>query len=145
MPNTSPPTIVATRSPVPRKRSRCGVGWMNRIAKTSPTPRAYQAIRRRNDGMLPSRAASSYSAAPKRSASSRSITSRRASPMTIRWRSGSGMSGISAVAHPKHRQERVLGDLYGPDTLHPLLAFLLLLEQLSLAGDVATVALGDHV
>ena len=32
-----------------------------------------------------------------------------------------------------------------PDALHALLAFLLLLEQLALAGDVATVALGQHV
>ena len=36
-------------------------------------------------------------------------------------------------------------DLDPADHLHPLLALLLLLEQLALAGDVAAVALGEHV
>src|SRR5690349_14319803 len=41
--------------------------------------------------------------------------------------------------------ERLLGDLDAADHLHPLLALLLLLQQLALAGDVAAVALGQHV
>src|SRR3954469_271456 len=41
--------------------------------------------------------------------------------------------------------EGLLGDLDPADHLHPLLAFLLLLEQLALAGDVTAVALGQHV
>jgi hypothetical protein len=36
-------------------------------------------------------------------------------------------------------------DLDRPDLLHPLLALLLLLEQLALPADVAAVALGQHV
>src|SRR6476646_9922777 len=38
--------------------------------------------------------------------------------------------------------ERLLGDLDAADHLHPLLALLLLLQQLALAGDVTAVALG---
>src|SRR3954469_19348653 len=41
--------------------------------------------------------------------------------------------------------ERLLGDLDPPDVLHLLLALLLLLEELPLAGDVTAVALGQHV
>src|SRR5215216_1404526 len=41
--------------------------------------------------------------------------------------------------------EGFLGDLDAADRLHPLLAFLLLLQQLALAGDVAAVALGEDV
>src|SRR4051812_4647099 len=41
--------------------------------------------------------------------------------------------------------ECLLRDLDAADHLHPLLALLLLLEQLALAGDVAAVALGKHV
>src|SRR5690242_16583996 len=57
----------------------------------------------------------------------------------------SSMGAASALVHAEHRQERLLWDLDRPDPLHPLLAFLLLLEQLPLAGDVPTVALGEHV
>src|SRR5687767_11121000 len=42
-------------------------------------------------------------------------------------------------------QKRFLRDLDAPDFLHPLLAFLLFLQQLSLARDVAAVTLRDHV
>src|SRR5664279_3509601 len=41
--------------------------------------------------------------------------------------------------------ERLLRHLDPADHLHPLLAFLLLLQQLALPGDVAAVALGQHV
>src|SRR5512143_1215971 len=51
----------------------------------------------------------------------------------------------SLAAHLEDRQERFLGDLDAADRLHPLLAGLLLLEQLLLPGDVAAVALGQHV
>src|SRR6266851_1812521 len=56
------------------------------------------------------------------------------SPLAIRIRS-----------HLQHGKERFLRDLHLPDLLHALLAFLLLLEELALAGDVAAVALGEHV
>src|SRR5262245_43751386 len=45
----------------------------------------------------------------------------------------------------QERQEGLLRDVDRADALHPLLAFLLLLEQLPLARDVATVALREHV
>ena len=51
----------------------------------------------------------------------------------------------SFVSDLQHRQERFLRNLHGADALHALLAFLLLLEQLALARDVAAVALGQHV
>src|SRR5713101_2952663 len=56
------------------------------------------------------------------------------------WRSF--MRGRSAL---EHRQERFLRHLDLADLFHPLLAFLLLLEQLTLAGDVAAVTLGGDV
>src|SRR5438477_986680 len=46
---------------------------------------------------------------------------------------------------PQHGQECLLRNVHLPHALHALLAFLLLLEQLALARDVAAVALGDHV
>src|SRR5690606_10264097 len=41
--------------------------------------------------------------------------------------------------------EGLLGDLDPPEALHALLALLLLLEELALAGDVAAVELGRDV
>src|ERR1700680_2499577 len=46
---------------------------------------------------------------------------------------------------PQHGEEGVLRDVHAADPLHALLACLLLLDQLALAGDVAAVALGDDV
>src|SRR5262245_48031594 len=43
------------------------------------------------------------------------------------------------------REKGLLRDLHPADLLHPTLAFLLLLQQLALARDVAAVALGGHV
>src|ERR1700736_3648354 len=45
----------------------------------------------------------------------------------------------------QHRHERFLRDLDRPHALHPLLAFLLLLQQLALAGHVAAVTLCQDV
>src|ERR1019366_6654292 len=45
----------------------------------------------------------------------------------------------------KGADERLLGYLDPPDRLHPLLAFLLLLQELAFAGDVPAVALGQDV
>src|SRR6188474_983920 len=119
-------------------------GWMNRIPAMSANPTPYHAIRRRRDGGRPSWS-SSYSAALKRSASRRSITRSRARPAAIiRWRVGSH-SSTSALVHAEHREERFLRDLHRPDPLHPLLSLFLLLEQLPLPGDIATVALGKDV
>src|SRR5579862_6416518 len=49
------------------------------------------------------------------------------------------------VADRQDREEGLLRNLDATDGLHPLLARLLLLEQLLLARDVAAVALGEHV
>ena len=49
------------------------------------------------------------------------------------------------VVQVEHGQERLLRHLDAADLLHPLLALLLLLEQLPLAADVAAVALREHV
>src|SRR6478735_6751891 len=71
-----------------------------------------------------------------------------ASPTAMSVRRGSTKSSTTALlplVHAEHRQERLLRDLDRPDPLHALLAFLLFLEQLALAGDVATVTLGQHV
>src|SRR4030095_3398817 len=42
-------------------------------------------------------------------------------------------------------KKRLLRNLYFADSLHTLLALFLLLQQLALSGDVAPIALGDHV
>src|SRR5512142_471310 len=51
----------------------------------------------------------------------------------------------SSIVEGQHGKERFLRDLDRPNTLHELLDFLLLLEELALAGDVAAVALRKHV
>lgn len=45
----------------------------------------------------------------------------------------------------EHSHEGTLRDLDCTDLPHPLLAFLLLLEKLSLSGDITTVALCGHI
>src|SRR3954464_10314675 len=54
-----------------------------------------------------------------------------------------GLRTLRLRPHFKHREERFLRNLDAADALHPLLPFLLLLEQLSLAADVAAVALRE--
>src|SRR6059036_829960 len=55
-----------------------------------------------------------------------------------------GSRGLLRI-HLEDGEERLLRDLDAADPLHALLAFLLLLEQLALARDVAAVALGEDV
>src|SRR5215210_7952181 len=62
-----------------------------------------------------------------------------------RRRPAARKSAPFSVPELEHREERLLRHLDAADLLHALLAFLLLLEQLALARDVAAVALGDHV
>src|ERR1017187_6153621 len=52
---------------------------------------------------------------------------------------------IGSLVGGQGSDEGFLRDLDPPDGLHPPLALLLLLQQLALAGDVAAVALGQHV
>src|SRR6266480_7475495 len=80
-----------------------------------------------------------------RSESKRSRTRKIVSPRAIERRSESWKFTLLPVVHAKDGQESLLRDLDGTDPLHPLLAFLLLLEELALARDVAAVALGEHV
>src|SRR5258706_5961992 len=74
------------------------------------------------------------------------------------WRAAStSSSGVVSTTSPRKavwmtrlvnlqdRQKCLLRDLDRSHLLHPLLSFFLLLEQLALARDVATVALGGHV
>src|SRR5580704_16143758 len=52
---------------------------------------------------------------------------------------------LRALLGRQGRDEGLLRHLDPADDLHPALAFLLPLQQLALAGDVAAVALGEHV
>ena len=57
----------------------------------------------------------------------------------------SSVGEVSSVFDLEDGEERFLRHLDGADLLHALLARLLLLEQLALAGDVAAVAFCQHV
>src|SRR5262245_11510657 len=50
-----------------------------------------------------------------------------------------------SLVHLEHGQERLLWDLHRPHLFHPFLSFFLFLQQLPLPGDVAAIALGEHV
>src|SRR3954452_5884461 len=52
---------------------------------------------------------------------------------------------LELLLEPERLDEGLLRHLDPADVLHPPLALLLLLEELALAGDVAAVALGQHV
>src|SRR6478609_5149900 len=54
-------------------------------------------------------------------------------------------SALRGLVQVEHREERLLRHLDAAHRLHALLAGLLFLEQLSLARDVAAVALREHV
>src|SRR3954468_18879917 len=54
-------------------------------------------------------------------------------------------SALRRLVQVEHGQKRLLRHLDAADALHPLLALLLLLEQLPLARDVTAVALREHV
>src|SRR5215468_1097340 len=56
-----------------------------------------------------------------------------------------GPSALLPLTDVENGEKRFLRHLDGADLLHPLLPRLLLLEQLSLAGDVTPVALRKHV
>ena len=72
------------------------------------------------------------------------VTAYAASPARPRLlRAGRCRSERSA--HLERGQEGFLRDLDLADLAHALLALLLLLQELALAGDVAAVALGQHV
>src|SRR4029450_8580023 len=59
--------------------------------------------------------------------------------------SASARSPLPLVPEVEHGEERLLRHLDASDLLHPLLPFLLLLEELPLARDVAAIALREHV
>src|SRR6186997_588363 len=60
---------------------------------------------------------------------------------------GPAASVMGALLGPdlQHGEKRFLRNLDTADALHALLAFLLLLQQLALARNVAAVAFGEHV
>jgi hypothetical protein len=64
---------------------------------------------------------------------------------------GCALTALSArslallLPHPKRGNERLLRDAHGAVLPHPLLPFLLLVEQLLFPGNVAAIALGRHI
>ncbi len=56
-----------------------------------------------------------------------------------------GDEGVSIAVQLEDSHEGLGGNLYGPQVPHLLLAFLLLFQQLLFTGDIAAVALGQHV
>src|SRR5512145_3325670 len=56
-----------------------------------------------------------------------------------------GLSPVLLLVDAQDGEEGLLRNVHRADALHALLALLLPFEELSLAGDVATVALGDDV
>src|SRR5690606_39747590 len=69
----------------------------------------------------------------------------RICPLHRLRRSPSPVNGGGSVPHLQRLDEGGLGDFHLAELAHALLAFLLLLEQLALARDVAAVALGGDV
>src|SRR5690606_23643157 len=63
----------------------------------------------------------------------------------LQRRPPSGDSGSVVVISRQYRKEGFLRNLDRANHFHPLLTGLLLLQQLPLAGDVATVSLGGDV
>src|SRR5664279_5565345 len=111
------------------------------MAATRPRPSTYQE-RRVQKPVRKRLLGSSYSAAPNFSASNLSSTSSMKKPPATAIRT---VSITSDLVHSEHGQEGFLRYLHGPDPLHALLALFLLFQQLPLARNVATVALGKYV
>ena len=61
-------------------------------------------------------------------------------PSTDPARAPGHRDALLLLAELQHREERLLGHLYAPDLLHPLLALLLFGQELFLARDVPAVA-----
>src|SRR6185437_10311692 len=59
--------------------------------------------------------------------------------------SETGWAFLPSLANLEHREERFLRNVDAADALHAFFAFLLLFEQLALAGDVAAIAFGQYV
>src|SRR6185437_7117552 len=71
--------------------------------------------------------------------------SRSRAPRGASRRRPQAAASLVPSVHLQHRQERLLRNLHRSHLLHPLLSFLLLLQQFALPRDVSTVALGQHV
>src|SRR5258708_7035174 len=52
---------------------------------------------------------------------------------------------LAVLSDLQDGQKRFLRNVHTPDSLHALLTFFLFFEELSLTGNVATVALGENV
>src|SRR5437870_1277037 len=129
----NPPS--SPRAPCPRARCR---------APAPPAPRACPASCPRASCPCPRSRSRSRPRGPPRARARASCpppsASGRCCPGTR-----TGCARLLLLLQLEHREERLLRDLHAAQLLHPLLAFLLALEQLSLARHVAAVALRDHV
>src|SRR5439155_7118940 len=78
-----------------------------------------------------------------------SRSSRRRPPSTLGRTARRSRASRAPLPLPlpdvQHGEKGLLRNFHGADLLHPLLALLLLLEQLPLARDVAAVALREHI
>src|ERR1700694_2389460 len=92
---------------------------------------------------LPTRAIAAMMAANTRVRSD-PATTRRARP-PLRAGRNPVQAGRLDLVKLEHRHESLLRDFDRTHPLHSSLAFLLLLQQLALAGDVTPVALGEHI
>src|SRR5438552_10343854 len=130
-----------TRAAVPRPRRGAHPARSARRPRRAATPRM-SAPRTALLAVHASRATASPTSPTRRS------RRRRAGRLTRRaaWDARTGSSVTSRlVTDPEHGEEGLLRDLDRPHHFHALLALLLLLEELPLAGDVAAVALREHV
>src|SRR5438034_6540885 len=124
------PSRPTGRRPTLRRRPRHSGARRPRARRTDlPAGRASRAT----DAPRPPRDRS------RRPPAGRSMRSSGSGGRTAAW------AASRLVLDPQHREEGLLRDLDRSHHLHPLLAFLLFLEQLFLSGDVAAVALRDHV
>src|SRR4030081_2261096 len=71
--------------------------------------------------------------------------SSNATKATAAQRTGLFLGLVGGCVCGQSCDEGLLRNFDPPDGLHPLLAFLLLLQQFALAGDVAAVALRQHL
>src|SRR4051812_47100737 len=78
------------------------------------------------------------STGPRRASSAINGVVRTVSPRNDVWMT-------SELVNLEDGEEGFLRNLYGAYLLHPLFSFLLFLEQLALARDVAAIALREHV
>src|SRR3954468_11221925 len=107
-------------------------------------PRLSYAITARTAGWFASSAADAgvvtTSTGPRLASCTSSGVVSTVSPRNDVWTTSDEGTGLRSV-DLEDGQKRLLRNLHGAHLLHPLLSFLLLLQQLALAADVAAIAL----